>query len=583
MIEHNRSINSFKLFNETTHMPPLDPSILSHMSLKKSKISAIIQNVVNKSVILETTAMLHGKLFSILIDETTEVSNTKIVWFLIRYIHDEKIYTYLLDLIRLKECTAENLHKCLLHSLKTHDLPVSNIVGVCADNTDVMLGRQNSLISRLLADNEEISVFPCICHSMNVVASEACKHLPSHIEQFLESVYTYFSRSPKLQSTSEGMQDFINFANQKLLQSSRTKWLALTECVKRILNQWQDLFAIFEEAVTEGKSKVASKIFQYFNCPYTKAYVQFLNYVLNTFTGISRLFQSSVVLVHFLRSECLRLVRLLGGNFIKSEYIVAPNIHELDVYNEANLVPLRAIYIGAESMSTINEITNSNLDDEKIMQFYTNIKQFYQSAFENIVKRLPFNEPFLNSLEFLTPRIALDITSHQNDQLNSVLSKFKSKFNCKDVLDEWRLLPFYFSNEEKGNLRLLAIPQFWHQISNTSDISGKYMFKNISKLAQLCLTLPLSNADVEGFFSNVTEVKTKLRNKLEPQMIAALTRVKLDLNSKNLNASNYKITDKMLSLFNNRMYANDCIPEELAGILFPDSTDESDNETGDNN
>ncbi|XP_076673662.1 uncharacterized protein LOC143371906 isoform X2 [Andrena cerasifolii] len=583
MIEHNRSFHSSKQFITGTNTPPLDPNIIAHISLKRSKITAIVQNVINKSIILETIEILHGKLFSVLIEETTDISDRKILWFLIRYFHEGRIYTYLLDLIRIKECTAENLYKCFLHSLKEYNLPVSNIIGVCADNTYVMLGRENSLISRLLAENEEISVFSCICHSMNLVASHACKHLPSHVEEFLHSIFTYFFRSPKHQSVSEGMQDFINFAKHKVLQPSRARWLGLSESVERVLNQWPDLFAVFAGAVTEGKSKIASKIFRNFNCPYTKAYVQFLNYVLNTFTGINRLFQSSKVLIHCLLPESLRLVRLLGGNFIKSEHITAPNIHEIDVYNEANLLPIRTIYIGAEAMATINEIINSTLeDDQQIIQFYTNIQIFYQSAFKSMVKRLPFNEPFLNSLQFLNPHIALDIASHQNDQLNCILSKFKSKFNCNDVLNEWRVLPFYFSLEEKANLKVLDIPEFWYQIGNTNDISGKYTFKNISTLAQLCLSLPHSNADVERFLSIVTEIKTKERNNLKPQTVAALARIKLDLTDKNVNSFDYKITDNMLNLFNSSMYGKERIPEELAGILLSDEADESDNETSDN-
>ncbi|XP_076675389.1 E3 SUMO-protein ligase KIAA1586-like [Andrena cerasifolii] len=579
--EHNRSFNSFKQFIQMTHLAPADPNIVKRMSLKRHKISAIIQNVINKSVVLETTEILRGKFFSVLIDETRDISDTKLLWFLIRYVHKEQIYTYLLDLIRVKDCTAENLYKGFLHSLKKYNLTVSNIVGVCVDNANVMLGRQNSLISRLLADNEEISVFPCICHSMNLVTSHACRHLPSHIEEFLQSVCTYFSQSPKHQSVLEGAQDFMNFAKQKL-QPSRTRWLALSECVKRVLNQWPVLFAVFAKAVTEGKSKVVSRIFRNFNCLYTKAYVQFLNYVLNIFIGFNRLFQSSKFLLHCLLPECLRLLRLLGGNFIKSKYITAPNIHKIDVYNEANLVPIQKIFIGAESMTTINQIINSNLEDEQIIEFYTNIKKFYQSAFENIVRRLPFNETFINSLDFLSPHVALDITKHRNDQLSCILSKFKSKFIRSDVLNEWHLLPFYFSNEETENLHVLSIPGFWHQIRNTNDISGEYIFENISKLAELCLSLPHSNADVERFFSIVTEIKTKQRNSLNLQTIAALTRIKLDLIDKNANSFDYEITDNMLNLFNNNMYRRECIPDELAGILLMDETDESDNETSDN-
>lgn len=73
------------------------------MSLKRRKITAIIKNVINKSFILEATEILEGKFFSIVVDETTDVSDVQILCFLIRYVHEDQICTYLLDLMNIKD------------------------------------------------------------------------------------------------------------------------------------------------------------------------------------------------------------------------------------------------------------------------------------------------------------------------------------------------------------------------------------------------------------------------------------------------------------------------------------------------
>ena len=147
------------------------------------------------------------------------------------------------------------------------------MVGMCVDNANIMVGSHNSLTSRLLKDNPEIYVFPCICHSLHLVASHACKCLPSFVEDLLHSIYSYFSRSSKRQSNLEEIQDFLNMRRQKVLQPAPTRWLAVSECLKRILDQWVPLFSAFSAAAFEDETDVAGKIFNLMNCPFTQAYV----------------------------------------------------------------------------------------------------------------------------------------------------------------------------------------------------------------------------------------------------------------------------------------------------------------------
>ncbi|XP_076666438.1 zinc finger protein 862-like [Andrena cerasifolii] len=578
-LEHNRSFQFYCHFIEMLQKALPEPDILSHMSLNKKKMTAIVKNVINKSIIAETTDRLQGKFFSVLIDETTDITNMKILCFLIRYVHNDQIQSYLLDLIRISDSTADNLYKCLLHSLNKNNLSLSNMVGVCVDNANGMVGAQNSLASRLLEDNPDMCVFPCICHSMHLVASHACKCLPPFIEEFLHAIYSYFARNPKRLSHLKEVQQFMNVEQLKVLQPSGTRWMAVSDCVKGVLNQWGPLYSAMATAASEKESDLAVKIYDFMNCRFTKAYLEFLSYALDAIININKLFQTSNVVIHCLLSECYTLLRLLAGNFIKAEYIGRSDIHKIDVEKEENLLALETIYPGSNCVNTLSEIENSSGegDHEKITEFYRNVKKFYQSAFQNIVKRMPFDEIFLDSLDFLNPAIALDINRHRKGHLACILKKFKSKnFNEAAVIDEWRSVACFSSDEDKEKLRALGVAQFWHHISSLQNVlDGSYKFKNISKLAQLCLSLPHSNADVERYFSLVTKIKTKDRNRLQPDTIAALTRIKLYLKNKNANCFKYEMTDRMLNLFNANMYNIDAIPKKLNGILLPDEPDES--------
>ncbi|XP_076666565.1 uncharacterized protein LOC143368074 [Andrena cerasifolii] len=177
----------------------------------------------------------------------------------------------------------------------------------------------------------------------------------------------------------------------------------------------------------------------------------------------------------------------LQGKFVS-------DIHKIDVEKEDNLLALETMYPELNCLNTLSEIEkrNGEGDNEKITKFD-------QSAFQDIVKNMPFDKIFLDSLDFLNPVIALDLNRHRKDHLNSILKKFKSKqFNEADVENEWRSVACFSADEDKEELLALNAAQFWHHISSIQNVAdGSYNFKNISQLARLCLSLPHSDADVE--------------------------------------------------------------------------------------
>ena len=219
-VEHNRPFESYcHIINLLQTALPL-PDILPHMTLSSKKMGAIVKNVINKTIIEESTETLQGKLFSVLIDKTTDISDTKILCFLIRYVEKDKMQNYLLDLIEISEGTADNINNCFLHSLTKNNLSLCDMVGMCVDNANVMVGAHNSLTSRLSTDNPDMYVFPCIGQSMHLLASHAFKCLPSFVDDFLHIIYSYFARSPKRLSHLQEVQEFMKVEQVKLLQPS---------------------------------------------------------------------------------------------------------------------------------------------------------------------------------------------------------------------------------------------------------------------------------------------------------------------------------------------------------------------------
>lgn len=165
-----------------------------------------------------------------------------------------------------------------------------------------------------------------------------------------------------------------------------------------------------------------------------------------------------------------------------------------DVEKEEDLLAAETIHSRSNRLNTLSDIENRNGagDREKITKLDL-------SAFEDIVKRLPFDKIFLDSLDFLNPAITLDFDRHRKGHLDSILKKFESKqLDAPAVNNEWRAMTYFCAKETKEELLTLDVAQFWHHISSLRNLSdGCQKFKNISQLAQLCLSLLHSNTDAE--------------------------------------------------------------------------------------
>jgi len=93
----------------------------------------------------------------------------------------------------------------------------------------------------------------------------------------------------------------------------------------------------------------------------------------------------------------------------------------------------------------------------------------------------------------------------------------------------------------------------WNEISKLKDfVDDQPKFFNISKLAQLVISLPHSNAEAERIFSMMNDIKTKKRNKIGDDALNAVTVVRSSLQDKNINCVNFKVTSKHLELHNSK-------------------------------
>jgi hypothetical protein len=137
--------------------------------------------------------------FSLLIDESTDIGTKKCCCVVVRYF-DQKLgrisskFYELIDIFKdgNSTCTAEHLFQLVTNSLTVKNVTLDDLIGFGADGCNTMMGEFNSFASRLQSSCPGIKVFKCICHSLHLCASQACKQLPEKCEILARNIYNFF-------------------------------------------------------------------------------------------------------------------------------------------------------------------------------------------------------------------------------------------------------------------------------------------------------------------------------------------------------------------------------------------------------
>lgn len=414
-----------------------------------------------------------------------------------------------------KVATAEHLFSTLSNSLESHDIPFENIIGFASDGCNTMMGGYNSVATRFLEKCPGIYIFKCICHSLHLCASEACKELPRSCEALARNIYNEFKNSAKRQYHFQEFQNFLDIEVHKILRPSQTRWLSLNAVITRILEQWDALQLYFREQIFTARLHSVEQIVQAFDNPITKLFYLFLKWVLPKFTKLNELFQSQSVVLTTLYDKMTITYQELLETYLRKDCIRKTCLKDIDPFNEENRLLPEQIYFGVQVMDMLS--TPAIHKNERLKaDFRGNCIKFLTVGCSQIKKRFNFDDPVLQLVSNLSPSKAM--LRKTRDSMPSLLPLLKvlprlvAPEQYQDIDDEWRLLPFLQLPEDvdpKDNADL-----FWAKLMTADEGDQGLSFKKLSKFVLDVLSLPYSNADCERTFSQVNLIKTKSRNKL---------------------------------------------------------------------
>lgn len=186
--------------------------------MKRKKATGIACNVIGRSARDDLVRILKYTKFSLLSDESTDISSRKSTCILVRFYNPElnkvtSTFLALVDLYKDNEeglATSQVIFERIVSVLEKNDIPIESCIGFGSDGCNTMMGANNSVMTRFREACPGIYISKCICHSLHICASNAAKKLPRSCENLVKDVYNFFKQSAKRKTIFAKFQELAN-------------------------------------------------------------------------------------------------------------------------------------------------------------------------------------------------------------------------------------------------------------------------------------------------------------------------------------------------------------------------------------
>lgn len=531
-------------------------SILENVKLHRTKCMALLKNVVSLAFFEDLIDDLKDSKYSLLIDESTDVSVTKLLCMCVKYFskREKRVQTSFLGIIPVISTTGESLFNAITTFLSENNIDIRNCIGLGTDGANNVSGEVNSVFSRFRNLIPNIKFIKCTCHSLALCCEKAFNVLPTNLNFLISEIPRWFHLSALRRDDFRKIYATMNDGSEqheKFVTPSTTRWLVRGKCISIILKQWEELQAYFCSVVDRNYN--ARLIKEMLNDEVNKLYLTFALPIIQNFESLNAAFQAS-------NPDASKLFKELEDlrNFLLQKVYRDPHDRKICWAPNDRKLGEKFEY----------DLKCSSLVPEKKLEIQRRCRDVLLEAINQIDKRLDNTTMKMEYIKYLNPKICLSqvrprfhdlpleqLAKEQNFDVMKVANQYEQIAMKKD----WR--------EEFPGSDIPTNPvEFWSYVFDYENAAGEKCYRELATIVLDTYCIPLSTAFVERVFSHVTNVKTKARNKLSVSSLESILRIRSHLFVHNLCCQNFEVTDRMLSLFTNEMYKRDC-----RGTMQPDN------------
>jgi len=493
-------------------------------------------NVMKKIV---TDRVSKAQCFGLLIDEVTDISVSEQLLGFVSYVNPSTAmpqvdYLFIKDVLKNSvsatvSANAETITKLVTESLEECGLPFDNLSSFVSDGCSVMMGVKNGVAARLKRLKKEIISVHCICHRLALAcsgANDTVKYIAT-IETILVQLWSFFNNSPKRTALYVKIQEEVKRVNltnhsrdsivRKVRKSCRTRWLSLQNSVEAVYMDILPLLLTLRQC--KEQDAIACGLLSKMNSVKFIGAIYTLKKILPHLGALSKTFQRGTV------------------NFARIEPSIQHTLCELDkIVSEGEVVQNLQNDLKKGGRLESCELKVTDFDRDQV----SNLLQKYVHALkENIQERFAESN-VLASFSVFDPTSVPEADDHGfseygADCIDLLGGQFFEKAGQQKVVAEWQNFKFELNSWKKHvpaevlSLKSNLTPTEWvlKQILSKKQ-EYKHFYPKLVELAEICMSLPVSNAWPERGASALKRIKSRMRSAMKNDMRDALLTISIN-------------------------------------------------------
>lgn len=201
-----------------------------------------------------TSEVSQSEAFSILVDETKDLSKKEQMSFVIRYYYNGSVCESFLAFEAAQRLDAAALSQKIIQILQKHGLHYKNhLVGQAYDGASVMSGKHTGVQARIKSEAPLAFYVHCNAHCLNLVLVDSVKCIPEAncFFSLLQKLYVFVSGSYVHQRWLEVQREMFQGAPRELQRLIETRWACRYNACKTVRDRLSAIIRLLKEISEE--------------------------------------------------------------------------------------------------------------------------------------------------------------------------------------------------------------------------------------------------------------------------------------------------------------------------------------------
>ena len=504
-----------------------DPSISEWLARKANKYTSHeIQDeflrIMAHQILRQIASNLQMSPFlTIMADETTDASNYEQVTIVLRWVtEDFQVHEEFIGLYQVPSTDAETLTTTIKDTLTRLNLPLAKIRGQCYDGASAMSGSKSGVAKRI-QDLEPRAVYThCYGHSLNLAASDTMKssELMRNALETTHEITKLIKYSPRRDGIFHELKEsHATNSTPGIRVLCPTRWTVRADSLASIINNFEVLQSTWISALQVTRDTEV------------KARIQGVSAQMKSFQFLFGVMLGELVLRH--TDNLSRTLQHKTFSAAEGQEIARMTVKTLQSIRSSELFDLfwSKVSSTAESLDVEEpqlprrrRIPKRFDDGTSAGDFHSTPKEYYRPHYYEAIDTITtcitdrFDQPGYRVYSEVEQLLLKACKREDFDsELKVVCLFYKDDFDPTLLCSQLHTFAVNFNEEGTSTVSIFDIRDYFMSLS----CAQRVLLSQVSRLVQLLLIMPPTNATSERSFSALRRVKNYLRTTMQQQRL----------------------------------------------------------------